>query len=457
MMDLTGVIPQCIQPPESALQHQSLPHLPPTSSRPLPTIPTSTQPEQSLSPQYNNEQHQFSPHNQHHHFSSNNIENHPFYNTNQPFPSHNTQYCPFYDTQVPFSPSYPNVMTDPPIYHSNGNHQHNNTPPFSQRYPTPLYLPTIKELSAPSTPTYIPILTGRLDWCPWSEALTTAIMTMNLYGHIAEHYDSQWGFDPGSIPMYPPTIDQNSLPDELHMWNLWWTQDGQVLHLLVSCLSPTVHMQLPGAGSPLPRRHPARSVYQDLVRLFGGMHFNSAAVIQDELIALHCAPPHIGDYVSRWRSGLNRLTSAGHLFDHADSLRHFVKHLPFGSTFDIIRESVFLSLSITCTVEQLPLFESIVERVMNVELNHTYFQPSRSRHINSDTTPSNPLKDNPTTTPSSATTSTSQPSCQACSANFCTICQQTGHTNEEHKPGGNQDRGVTDWNKPSARAYTNSQ
>jgi len=153
-MDLTGVIPQCIQPPESTLQHQSLLHLPPTSSCPLPTIPTSTQPEQSLSPQHNNEQHQFSPHNQHHHFSLNNIENHPFYDTNQPFPSHNTQYHPFYDTQVPFSPSYPNVTTGPPIYHSNGNHQHNNTPPFSQRYPTPLYLPTIKELSAPSTPTY---------------------------------------------------------------------------------------------------------------------------------------------------------------------------------------------------------------------------------------------------------------------------------------------------------------
>jgi len=143
---------------------------------------------------------------------------------------------------------------------------------------------------------------------------------MNLYGHIVEHYDSQWGFDPGSIPTYPLTIDQNSSPDELHMWNLWWTQGGQVNHLLVSRLSPTVRMQLPGAGSPLPRCRPAHSVYQDLVRLFGGMDFNSAAVIQDELIALHCAPPRIGDYVSHWRSGLNRLTLAGHLFDHADSL-----------------------------------------------------------------------------------------------------------------------------------------
>jgi len=57
MMDLTGIILRCIQLSESALQHQPLPHLPPTSSCPLPTIPTSTQPEQSLSPQ--NQHHQF--------------------------------------------------------------------------------------------------------------------------------------------------------------------------------------------------------------------------------------------------------------------------------------------------------------------------------------------------------------------------------------------------------------
>ena len=31
-------------------------------------------------------------------------------------------------------------------------------------------------------------------------------MGMNLYSHIAEHYDSQWGYDPGSIPTYPPSI-----------------------------------------------------------------------------------------------------------------------------------------------------------------------------------------------------------------------------------------------------------
>jgi len=73
-----------------------------------------------------------------------------------------------------------------------------------QQYLLPTSLPTSTEPSTPSSPMYIPILMGRSDWCPWSEALTMAVIGMNLFGHIAEHHDSQWGFDPGSVPTYPP-------------------------------------------------------------------------------------------------------------------------------------------------------------------------------------------------------------------------------------------------------------
>jgi len=105
--------------------------------------------------------------------------------------------------------------------------------------------------------------------------------------------------------------------------------------------------------------------FSRLVRLFRGTDFNSAAVICDKLIALHCAASCVHDYVSRWRSGLNCLSSAGHLFDQADSLQHFIKHLPFGSTYDIIQESVFFSLSTACTANQLPSFKAIAKHVMN--------------------------------------------------------------------------------------------
>lgn len=255
---------------------------------------------------------------------------------------------------------------------------------------------------------------------------------MNLFGHIAEDHDSQWGFDLGSMPTYPPVIHQNYSPEELQAWNIWWIWDGQVLHLLVSQLSPNACSQLPGAGTSQPRRRTARSVYRELVRLFGGTDFNSAAVMHDELIALHCAPARISDYVSRWRTGLNHLVSAGHSFDHADSLRHFVKHLPFGSTFDIIRESVLCSLSTARTAAQLPSFESVVERVTNVDLNRTYFQPSRTRHLNSDTTPT-PA----TSTPKEATTPTSTSSTASSSQS------RPPHSNYQ-KPGGGQEGSLTD-------------
>jgi hypothetical protein len=248
-MDLTTVMPPRIQPSENAFRHQTPPHLPSFSShRLLPSIPSTTRIELHI-PIFSSNNTQHRPiHNINPPLPSHNNENRPVYDTNQPFSSHNQQYRPVYDTNFPYplAPTYNNV-----------NAQHNfmsPTPLPSQRYLLPLPLPTLKEPSTPSSPTYIPILTGRSDWCPWSEALTTAVIGMNLFGHIAEDHDSQWGFDPGSMPTYPPIIHQNSSPEEIQAWNVWWIRDGQVLHLLVSRLSPNARSQLPGAGTSQPLR-----------------------------------------------------------------------------------------------------------------------------------------------------------------------------------------------------------
>jgi len=137
----------------------------------------------------------------------------------------------------------------------------------------------------------------------------TTVIGMNLFGHIAEGSDSQRVYDPGLIPTYPPVIHQNSSPEELQAWTIWCLHDGQVLHLLVSRLLPNAHTQLPGTGTSQPQCRTVQSVYWELVHLFGGTDFNSAAVMHDELITLHCAPQRISDYVSRWRTGLNHLAS----------------------------------------------------------------------------------------------------------------------------------------------------
>ena len=464
-MNVTGVMPQRTQLTRNAIQCQTPPQVPfppPVSqNRPLPSIHTSTriEPQTQTFPSHKIESR---------HFHSNNTVNRQIFNTHQPLPSHNNEYRPLYGTYaLPFSSTYVNLPTGPPLYHSNHNNinaqPHHNllspTPLPSLRYPLTSTLPTMKDPPTPF-PTYIPILTGRSDWCPWSEALTTAVIDMNLFGHLAEHYNAQWGFDPSFIPTYPPAITPNSSPEELHAWTVWWIRDGQVLHLLVSRLSPSVYAQLPGADGSRPQRYTARSVYRELVRqVFSSTDFLTAAVTRDELIALWCAPSGVPDYIARWRSGLEKLASAGHPFDSADALRYFVIHLPFGTTYDIIRESVLFRLSTARTPDQLPSFESVVERVMNIDRNRSFFQPSCLRHPNPDVTPATtPTKDAPTSTSSTLAVDPAPPARPPRSQNFCTNCRQTGHTIKTcFKAGGGQESGFTDSARPprSANFCTN--
>ena len=432
MMDLTGIILWCTQLSESALQHQPLPHLPPTSSCPLPTIPTSTQPEQSLSPQ-----------NQHHQFF--------FWTTLKTvlftIPT-NFYLLIIFNTVLFTIHKYLFLPVTQMLWQA----LWYNTPYFSQQYPPPLYLPTIKEPSAPSTPTYIPILTGRSDWCPWSEVLATAIMTMNLFGHIVEHYDSQWGFNPGSVP----TIHWPSIKI-LHLMNFMHGIFGGHETVRFSIFS--------SHACHLP--YICNYLVLDLLNLDIALHALSTKnsfvflvawsliwLMLFRMSSLPCTvPPHV--LVTRFLIG-GQDSTAWFWLDIC--LTMWTLSNTLSSIFLLGLPSISSenwSFSTLAPHTQLNNFHclSIIKHVMNVELNHTYFQPSCSCHINSDTTSSNPPKDNTTTTPSSTTTPTSQLSCQACSANFCTICRQTGHTNEEHKPGGSQDCGVTDQNKPLVHAY----
>jgi len=150
----------------------------------------------------------------------------------------------------------------------------------------------------------------------------------------------------------------------------------------------------------------------------------------------------VADYVVCWRSGLNKLASAGHLFDHADTLWHFVNHLPFGSTYNIICKSVLYGLSTACFSKQLPSFESVFEHVMNIDLNHAYFQPPRSCYPNSDPT---------------STTTTPTPTSNEPITTLSTNPSSTNNTTQHHPPhstnGGGQEGNFMNRNKPPAHAY----
>ena len=119
-MELTGVMPQCIQLAKNTPQPQTplhLPFLPSASqSHPLPSIPTTVHIE-SQNPIFssqNIENCHFPLHNNEKcPFPSHNNENHQFLPTNQAFYSQNNQYRPVYDTQA-FSSTYVNMPTGPP-------------------------------------------------------------------------------------------------------------------------------------------------------------------------------------------------------------------------------------------------------------------------------------------------------------------------------------------------------
>ena len=243
---------------------------------------------------------------QHHHFPSNNEQNHPFSTVPFPFSLHNNSNRPFIHTNAslhntehrPFIvlqfPTFPELPTGPPIYNTHNPHY------ASLRYlpyqnPRSV-LPDFKDSTLPSS-MYIPLLTGRADWGAWSDLVSTAIMNMNLYGHIVERYTPQYGFDPRSKPTYPPIIDENASQSDIISWYDWWCCDGQVSHILFSHLSASARSQLSGAGATHHTRWMARELYMELVSLFGGTDYNMAAAICEELSNLMCSPAKVQDYV----------------------------------------------------------------------------------------------------------------------------------------------------------------
>jgi len=149
-------------------------------------------------------------HNQNHplsSLSSNNIQNRPF--------------------PIPDIPTFPELPTGPPLYNTNNHHINlitTNTPSIPQ-YPTNPLL-NFKDSTLPSS-MYIPLLTGRADWGAWSDMVSTAVINMNLYGHIAEKYSPKYGYDPGAKLTFPPIIDENATTEEVMVWHDWWRCDAQ--------------------------------------------------------------------------------------------------------------------------------------------------------------------------------------------------------------------------------------
>jgi hypothetical protein len=90
-------------------------------------------------------------------------------------------------------------------------------PPASCHIPSPLdTVPTVSSL------THIPLLMGRSDWIPWSDQVGSTLLALDLILHICDPPEPGMSFDIHFVPAYPPHHDEQSIPEELAAYCLWY-------------------------------------------------------------------------------------------------------------------------------------------------------------------------------------------------------------------------------------------
>jgi len=78
-----------------------------------------------------------------------------------------------------------------------------------------------------------------------------------------------------------------------------------VQHVLLARLGPTVHMILPEENADCI----AQDIYQTLKSNFGANCQSEGTNIFLELLAVHCDPNHLRDYVNAWQNEVTKMRS----------------------------------------------------------------------------------------------------------------------------------------------------
>ncbi|KAK1224982.1 hypothetical protein PQX77_012085 [Marasmius sp. AFHP31] len=105
--------------------------------------------------------------------------------------------------------------------------------------------------SIPSTTT-IPILQGQDNFMQWHEAATGMIQNLGLNSWICGPTpENIVHYNPNVVPVYPPVLSYNPLPEDYQVWQVFWAWDGTASVVLTSRLSPSVVAMLPPNIDPL--------------------------------------------------------------------------------------------------------------------------------------------------------------------------------------------------------------
>jgi Reverse transcriptase (RNA-dependent DNA polymerase) len=222
---------------------------------------------------------------------------------------------------------------------------------------------------------HIPILTSKVDFFPWDEAVTSLLRANGIIGHILDPLEPVDPSRPDQIPISMPVLPATPTQADLADLSRWWDTDNTAQHILTSRIGSVPRGLLP---SPNIATRTALSIYQTLTRYYGNSSFADSAELLNSLHQMICQPGRIQEYVSKWRTGVSRLQSSKFPFSIKLSISQFVRGLPFIPAFNTLHASL-PSLIATAHDQDYGTFVTITENAL--ELDTIFRSTTQSSHI----------------------------------------------------------------------------
>jgi hypothetical protein len=120
------------------------------------------------------------------------------------------------------------------VYPEHKNFSHHPSLPTQYVYyvPSPAPQPSIVK-TLPSV-AHIPILTSKIDFFAWDEAVTLLFHANGIIGHIIDFLEPVDPSHPDRIYIPMPTLLTSPTPADLADLSCWWDMDNTAQHILTS-------------------------------------------------------------------------------------------------------------------------------------------------------------------------------------------------------------------------------
>jgi hypothetical protein len=117
---------------------------------------------------------------------------------------------------------------------SNPNHPVNPSVPMQYVYHVPL--PTLQSSAVKTLPsvTHIPILTSKVDFFAWDEAVTSLLRANRIIGHILDPLELINPSCPDRVPIPMPILPPSPTQADLADLTCWWDTDNTAQHILTA-------------------------------------------------------------------------------------------------------------------------------------------------------------------------------------------------------------------------------